>query len=170
MQPASRGHRAASSCPLAVSDSSTVDCGQGEERLDSAPRIVRGADGAYWIRRGLQSARVGHDFKEARRSLREIRATYARKGRHAVYLIEGVPGWLKIGRAASPELRLQNLSKASPFSLRLAHVVWCQSMDEAAELEDRLLGRFGAIRGNGEWVKDLPEVRGAFTTLAARCS
>jgi hypothetical protein len=114
----------------------------------------------------LQSVRVGHDFEEARRSLREIRATYARKGRHAVYLIEGVPGWLKIGRAASPELRLQNLSAESPFSLRLAHVVWCRSVDKAAELEDRLLGRFDAIRGNGEWVTDLPEVREAFTTLA----
>jgi hypothetical protein len=114
----------------------------------------------------LQSVRVGNDFEAARRSLREIRATYARKGRHAVYLIEGVPGWVMIGRAASPELRLQNLSTASPFSLRLAHVVWCQSKDEAAELEGRLLGRFDAIRGNGEWVKDLPEVREAFTTLA----
>jgi hypothetical protein len=114
----------------------------------------------------LQSVRVGDDFEEARRSLREIRATYARKGRHAVYLIEGVPGWVMIGRAASPELRLHNLSAASPFSLRLAHVGWCRSVDEAAELEGRLLGRFDAIRGNGQWVKDLPEVREAFADLA----
>jgi hypothetical protein len=113
----------------------------------------------------LQLVRVGRDFEEAQRSLREIRTTYARKGRHAVYLIEGVPGWLKIGRAASPELRLKNVSAASPFSLRLAHVVWCRSRDEAAELEARLLGRFDAIRGNGAWVKDLPEVREAFTSL-----
>jgi len=114
----------------------------------------------------LQSVRVGNDFEEARQSLREIRATYARKGRHAVYLIEGVPGWVMIGRAASPELRLHNLSAASPFSLRLAHVVWCRSVDEAAELEGRLLGRFDAIRGNGEWVKDMPEVRASFAELA----
>ncbi len=71
-----------------------------------------------------------------------------------------------IGRAASPELRLQNLSTASPFPLQLAHVVWCQSIEVAAELEDQLLGRFDAIRGNGEWVKDMPEVRASFAELA----
>jgi hypothetical protein len=42
----------------------------------STPRIVRGDDGAFWIRIFEQMTRVGRDFEEAKRALRAARAKY----------------------------------------------------------------------------------------------
>lgn len=74
-----------------------------------------------------------------------------------IHMLRGHSGISKGPLLVSPIRALLRFSNHLPLEILI---------DEAAELEGRLLGRFDAIRGNGEWVKDLPEVRGAFTTLA----
>ena len=129
---------------------------------DAHPRIVRAA-GRYRIRRpGKPSLPIGESFEEAQRALRDLRSKRRRAAKSAVYLIEGVPGWLKVGHSASPHLRLAGMRTASPFRLRLARVVWCRDAEMAKQ---RILDRFANVRGEGEWLRDLPEVRQAIVDL-----
>ena len=51
---------------------------------------------------------------------------------------------------------------ASPFRLRLARVVWCRNAEMAKQM---ILDRFADVRGEGEWLPDLPEVRHAIAAL-----
>jgi hypothetical protein len=129
---------------------------------DAHPRIIRTA-GRYWIRRpGKPGIPIGDSFEEAQRVLRDLRSKRRRAAKSAVYVIEGVPGWLKVGHAASPHLRLTAMRTANPFRLRLARVVWCRDAEMAKQ---RILERFADVRGEGEWLADLPEVRQAVADL-----
>ena len=130
--------------------------------MDAHPRIVR-TEGRYWIRRpGKPSLPIGDNFEQAQRALRDLRSKRRRAAKYAVYLVEGVPGWLKVGHSASPHLRLAGMRTASPFRLRLARVVWCRVAELAKQ---RILVRFADVRGEGEWLRDLPEVRQALADL-----
>jgi len=130
--------------------------------VDAHPRIVR-TDGRYWIRRpGKPSLLVGDNLDEARRALRDLLSKRRRAAKHAVYLVEGVPDWLKVGHSASPHLRLTAMRTSNPFRLRLARVVWCRDAESAKQ---RILDRFADVRGEGEWLRDLPEVRQALADL-----
>ena len=130
--------------------------------MDAHPRIVR-TEGRYWIRRpGKPSLPIGDNFEQAQRALRDLRSKRRRAAKYAVYLVEGVPGWLKVGHSASPHLRLAGMRTASPFRLRLARVVWCRDAELAKQ---RILDRFADVRGEGEWLRDLPEVRQALADL-----
>jgi hypothetical protein len=129
---------------------------------DANPRIIR-TDGRYWIRRpGKPSLLVGDNLDEARRALRDLLSKRRRAAKSAVYLVEGVPGWLRVGHAASPHLRLTAMRTANPFRLRLARVVWCRDAEWAKQ---RILDRFAEVRGEGEWLRDLPAVRQAVADL-----
>ena len=129
---------------------------------DTNPRIIR-TDGRYWIRRpGKPSLLVGDNLDEARRALRDLLSKRRRAAKHAVYLVEGVPDWLKVGHSASPHLRLTAMRTSNPFRLRLARVVWCRDAEMAKQM---ILKRFADVRGEGEWLPDLPEVRHAVTAL-----
>ena len=132
---------------------------------DTNPRIIR-TDGRYWIRRpGKPSLLVGDNLDEARRALRDLLSKRRRAAKHAVYLVEGVPDWLKVGHSASPHLRLTAMRTSNPFRLRLARVVWCRDAAMAKGFEQTILHRFAEVRGRGEWLRDLPEVRQALADL-----
>ena len=51
---------------------------------------------------------------------------------------------------------------SNPFRLRLARVVWCRDAEMAKQM---ILERFADVRGEGEWLRDLPEVRQAVADL-----
>ena len=130
--------------------------------MDAHPRIVR-TEGRYRIRRpGKPSLLIGDNFEAAQRVLRDLRSKRRRAAKYAVYLIEGVPGWLKVGHSASPHLRLTAMRTSNPFRLRLARVVWCRDAEMAKQM---ILEHFADVRGESEWLPDLPEVRHAVAAL-----
>lgn len=76
-----------------------------------------------------------------------------------VYVVQGVPGYVKIGRAANIRDRMLTLQGASPVPLRLVAILSADPDDEAAFHE-----RFANLRELGEWFRlegELAEFLGA---------
>ena len=87
---------------------------------------------------------------------------YTPPERDAVYFI-GDEGAIKIGFAAHPEIRMENLQSGNPRQLILLGSY--RRRDARAE-ERRLHRQFAAYRIRGEWFRDSPELR---AVIAARC-
>jgi predicted GIY-YIG superfamily endonuclease len=71
-----------------------------------------------------------------------------RRSKRFVYFIGEVYGAVKIGVAANPQRRLNQLQTAFPYKLILLHVM---ETDEATQVEAALHREYAAKRLNGEW-------------------
>ena len=84
-----------------------------------------------------------------------------------VYCVEGVPGWVKIGKAKNIAKRMRDLQIGSPVPLRLVAVLSQNTADES-----KLHHRWRHLRSSGEWFRLDNElaafVREARAALAAR--
>lgn len=69
-------------------------------------------------------------------------------GRSGVYVIMGVPGWVKIGKAKNIAKRMGHLQVGHPVPLRLVAV-----MTAGMEYEGLLHARFRHLRSCGEWFR-----------------
>lgn len=78
-----------------------------------------------------------------------------------VYVIQGVPGWVKIGRAQNIRQRMAELQVAHPVPLKLLAI-----LDSNPCREIDFHGRFRPYRTIGEWFVVEPDLRA--TILAAR--
>lgn len=78
-----------------------------------------------------------------------------------VYAIEGVPGWVKIGKAKNIAKRMRDLQVGSPVPLRLLAV-----LSDDASTEGAFHARWRHLRASGEWFKAEPDLKAAL--VAAR--
>lgn len=71
-----------------------------------------------------------------------------------VYLLKGIHGFYKIGKAKEPVQRIRRLEVVLPFPIEVEHLIECRDYNIA---EVKLHRRYSEQRKNGEWFELSPE-------------
>ena len=80
-----------------------------------------------------------------------------------VYVIQGVNGFVKIGRAKNIAKRIKDIQVGHPVPLRLLAI-----LDHDPETEDKYHRRFGSLRASGEWFHFIGHLRKAVLAIRTK--
>lgn len=70
-----------------------------------------------------------------------------------VYFISDGTGWIKIGLANNPLMRLKELQTGNPHKLKIYGLIHFAKYDDARVCESELHEYFEDVQGVGEWFK-----------------